>query len=174
MASWKVGQIFKDFQTADLTLGLIIAAIVQRLVTNLITVIVYFAKFETPSPPMNYQESAWDPSAMLSTSFTLDDLSKASQNFQPSNSTYQTFVLKLIGDAQDKGYKRVCMPLTTEKWKKRWSEMCLLPSERSDQDKESAARAAESWRLNPAFQRDEVTITRIGVSVKILCSFTQG
>lgn len=121
---------------------------------------------------MNYQESAWDPTATLSTSFTLDDLSKASQKFQSSD-TYETSILKLIGDAQDKGYKRVCMPLTTEKWKKRWSEMCLLPTERSDQDKESAAQAAELWRLNPAFQRDEVTITRIGVSVKILCSAAQ-
>lgn len=123
---------------------------------------------------MNYQELAWDPSATLSASFTLNDLSNASQNFQSSDSdTYKTFVLKLIGDAQDKGYKRVCMPLTTEKWKKRWSEMCLLPTERSDQDKESAAQAAELWRLNPAFQRGEVTITRIGVSVKILCSAAQ-
>lgn len=124
---------------------------------------------------MNYQESAWDPSATLSTSFTHDDLSKASYSFQPSDSeTDQTFVLKLIGDAQDKGYKRICMPLTTEKWKKRWSEMCLLPTERSDQDKEFAAQAAESWRLNPAFQKDEVTITRIGMSVKILCLAAQG
>jgi protein arginine N-methyltransferase 5 len=62
------------------------------------------------------------------------------------------------------------MPLTTDKWKTRWSEMCLLPIERSDQDKESAAKAAEAWRLNPAFQRDEVTMTRIGASGGILVS----
>ena len=40
--------------------------------------------------------------------------------------------------------------------------MCLLPTESSEKDKETAARAAEAWRLNPVFTRDEVTITRLG------------
>jgi len=45
------------------------------------------------------------------------------------------------------------------------SLMCLLPTESSEQDKEIGARAAEAWRLNPAFKLDEVTITRLGVSI---------
>ena len=44
--------------------------------------------------------------------------------------------------------------------------MCLLPMESSEQDKETAARAAEAWRLNPVFTRDEVTITRLGVYIQ--------
>ncbi|KAF8962758.1 shk1 kinase-binding protein 1 [Flammula alnicola] len=112
---------------------------------------------------MDYQDaSAWDPCATLATSLTLEDLSKASHLLQHSDSEqYETPVLKLVGDAKEKGYKRVCMPLTTEKWKQRWSEMCLLPTESSEQDKESAAKTAEAWRLNPAFHREEVTITRL-------------
>ena len=43
--------------------------------------------------------------------------------------------------------------------------MCLLPTESSEQDKDTAARAAEAWRLNPVFTRDEVTITRLGVYI---------
>ena len=41
--------------------------------------------------------------------------------------------------------------------------MCLLPTESSEQDKEAAGITAEAWRLNPAFKRDEVTMTRLGV-----------
>ncbi|PPQ67483.1 hypothetical protein CVT25_006024 [Psilocybe cyanescens] len=108
---------------------------------------------------MDYQES-WDHCATLSTSLTLSDISKACRGLSDFQGD-ETAVLKVIGDSKQKGYKRVCMPLTTEKWKERWSKMCLLPNESSDEDKESASKAAEAWRLNPAFQRDEVTITRL-------------
>lgn len=111
---------------------------------------------------MDYQES-WDHCATLSTSLTLSDISKACRGLSDFQGD-ETAVLKVIGDSKQKGYKRVCMPLTTEKWKERWSKMCLLPNESSDEDKESASKAAEAWRLNPAFQRDEVTITRLGTS----------
>lgn len=43
--------------------------------------------------------------------------------------------------------------------------MCLFPTESSEQEKETAARAAEAWRLNPVFTRDEVTITRLGAYI---------
>jgi len=106
---------------------------------------------------------AWDPAAALSTCLTLQDISKASQFNNSFNAEKTTPVLKLIETEAAKGYGKLCLPLTTEKWKERWSQMCLLPTESSEQDKETAARTAEAWRLNPAFERDEVTITRLGV-----------
>ena len=106
----------------------------------------------------------WDSAAILSTCLTLQDISKASQ-LQNLNAEKTTPVLKLIENEKAKGYDRLCLPLTTEKWKERWSQMCLLPMESSEQDKEIATRAAETWRLNPAFTRDEVTITRLGVYI---------
>ena len=106
----------------------------------------------------------WDEAATLSTCLTLQDISKASQfhNLNSPNSEKLTPILRSIENEKAKGYSKLCLPLTTEKWKERWSQMCLLPTESSEQDKESAARAAEVWRLNPVFTRDEVTITRLG------------
>lgn len=106
--------------------------------------------------------SAWDPAASLSSCLTPRDISNASQ-FYKSSDTEKTLILKLIENEKSKGYDKVCLPLTTEKWKERWSQMCLLPMESGEQDKEAVARTAETWRLNPAFKRDEVTITRLGV-----------
>ncbi|KAF8149849.1 shk1 kinase-binding protein 1 [Crassisporium funariophilum] len=108
--------------------------------------------------------TAWDPSASLSTFLTLNDISKATV---PSHAVHHkekqpdTPILSLISQSQAKGYESVCLPLTTAKWKQRWSEMCLLPMESSEKDKERASRAAEKWRLNPGFMREEVTITRL-------------
>lgn len=109
----------------------------------------------------------WDSAATLSTCLTLQDIAEASQshNLNSSNAEKSTPVLKLIESEKAKGYGKLCLPLTTEKWKERWSQMCLLPMESSGQDKEIAAKAAEAWRLNPAFTRDEVTITRLGVYI---------
>ena len=109
----------------------------------------------------------WDEAATLSTCLTLQDISKASQfhNLNLSNAEKLTPVLRFIENEKAKGYSKLCLPLTTEKWKERWSRMCLLPMESSEQDKETAARAAEAWRLNPVFTRDEVTITRLGVYI---------
>ncbi|KAF8899935.1 shk1 kinase-binding protein 1 [Gymnopilus junonius] len=105
---------------------------------------------------MDYHDtSAWDPHATISTYLTLEDIAKT------SNEQYETPILKLVADSKQKGYKRLCIPLTTEKWKKRWSEMCLLPMGVTPESKESAALAAETWRLNPGFRKDEVTITRL-------------
>jgi protein arginine N-methyltransferase 5 len=128
---------------------------------------------------MDYQQSsAWDPCATLATFLTLDDLSKASNTFSPNEHPQfrqsgapapETPVLKLVDDAKDKGYKRLCIPLTTAKWEARWTRMCLLPTESSDEDKEQA-KEAEQWRLNPGFQREEVTITRLGGCIQNLRS----
>ena len=103
----------------------------------------------------------WDASATISTFITLDDVSKASKD-QPSNDEHETPVLRIVAETRSKGYDAVCLPITTDKWKQRWSEMCLLPAESSEGDKEAAARAAEAWRLRPGFLRDEVTMNRIG------------
>lgn len=105
----------------------------------------------------------WDPAATLSTCFNLKDISKACQSHNLTDGDKITPVLKLIENEKAKGYDKLCLPLTTEKWKERWSQMCLLPTESSESDKESAAKAAEAWRLNPVFRLDEVTITRLGV-----------
>jgi protein arginine N-methyltransferase 5 len=111
-----------------------------------------------------HQSSIWDPSALLSTAFTLADLEKATKSFKgPKKEHYETSVLKITAEAQEKGYKRACIPLTTDQWRVRWQSMCLLPTESSEEDKEVAANAAETWRRSPAFKRDEVTITRLGV-----------
>lgn len=107
----------------------------------------------------------FDSAAALSTCLTLQDISKASQSLNSNsfNAETTTPILTLIENEKAKGYGKLCLPLTTEKWKERWSQMCLLPMESSEQDKEIAAKAAEAWRLNPAFTRDEVTMTRLGV-----------
>lgn len=111
----------------------------------------------------------WDEAATLSTCLTLQDISRASRfhSSNPSNVEKITPVLRFIENEKAKGYGKLCLPLTTEKWKERWSQMCLLPVKSSEHDKETAARAAEAWRLNPVFTRDEVTITRLGVCIAI-------
>jgi len=115
---------------------------------------------------MEPEGTVWDPCATLSTFLTLEDISSAQRAFQKSSNEghYETAVLKLLAETREKGYKRICMPLTTEIWSKRWSEMCLLPAETEEQGKESSARTAEAWRSNPGFRRDEVTIKRLGAS----------
>ncbi|CCM04304.1 uncharacterized protein FIBRA_06475 [Fibroporia radiculosa] len=69
--------------------------------------------------------------------------------------------------AQAKDYEAICCPLTTEKWKTRWREMCLLPAG-DIQDKESLERRAEAWRSRPGFLCDEVTITRLDEAEGVL------
>ncbi|KZO90669.1 PRMT5-domain-containing protein [Calocera viscosa TUFC12733] len=70
-------------------------------------------------------------------------------------------------------YTYVCLPLTTPKWKDRWSRMCLQPplgagpSTADGADGHAPGRdpavekEAEEWRLHPKFEREEVTVTRL-------------
>jgi protein arginine N-methyltransferase 5 len=102
-----------------------------------------------------------EPSAAIATLVTHDDISHAS----PLRTGEGSPVLKLTTEARSKGYQSVCIPLTTEKWKARWTETCLLPP---DYDPSAAAgvnadHRAELWRSNPAFEIGEVTITKLGV-----------
>lgn len=113
--------------------------------------------------------ASWDGTASIATLLTLEDITNTTVLLAETaiaNSTNFTPVLKLAGDARLKGYDTVCLPLTTEKWKKRWTEMCLLPPS-SMQDASGTAdmgveRQAEAWRARPCFEQDEVTITRLG------------
>ncbi|KAF5377338.1 hypothetical protein D9757_008023 [Collybiopsis confluens] len=111
----------------------------------------------------------WTPSASISTFISSSALTKS----EPSE-PHGTVALELIADSQSKGYDNVCMPLTTEAWRKRWIKMCLVPSDTVDTEmlrrksrRESKVlnrdlsveNVAESWRENPCFERDEVTMT---------------
>jgi type II protein arginine methyltransferase len=103
--------------------------------------------------------SSRDGFVTISTFLTLEELLDAQKN---NDKNYETPVLEQLAVAHDKGYDSICIPLTTQKWKKRWSDMCLLPSG-SDRDTQNLAeQQAEAWRSKPCFLQDEVTITRLG------------
>ena len=103
--------------------------------------------------------SSWDRFSTLSTQITPEEFAQASTK---GNATYESLVLRLVAETRSKGYDLICLPLTTEKWKIRWRDMCILPSE-SNRDRDVVAEErAEAWRASPAFLRDEVTITRLG------------
>ena len=104
--------------------------------------------------------ASWDIAATISALLTLEDIQGAPAKFPVKE--HETPLLSLIAEAQSKGYEAIAMPLTTEKWKQRWSDMCLLPTG-SDRDMEIVAeKKAEVWRSRPGFMRDEVTLTRLG------------
>ncbi|KAJ7052637.1 PRMT5 arginine-N-methyltransferase-domain-containing protein [Mycena amicta] len=72
-----------------------------------------------------------------------------------------TLVLALSSLARAKGYDLVCLPLTTDNWKRRWTEMCLLPNGADLAADMAAEKLAEAWRTKPSFLLDEVTITQL-------------
>lgn len=92
---------------------------------------------------------------------TLDDIKQATEK---PDQAYETPILALVDQARTKGYDTICLPLTNASWKKRWREMCLLPSGQDREPDSLAERKAEDWRANPAFLRDEVTVNRLGAS----------
>jgi protein arginine N-methyltransferase 5 len=103
--------------------------------------------------------SNWDHFASLSTHITLDEFVQVSAG----NGTHETTTLKLVAETRSKGYDLICLPLTNDKWKSRWRDMCILSSG-FDRDRDVIAEErAEAWRANPAFMRDEVTMTRLGI-----------
>ncbi|KAJ7227136.1 PRMT5-domain-containing protein [Mycena pura] len=99
---------------------------------------------------------SWDHTASISTLITLQDISKAGPTKDAA-----TPVLSLSAQARSKGYDSVCLPLTTDNWKKRWTEMCLLPNGTDLAADMAAERRAEAWRAKPGFLLDEVTITQL-------------
>lgn len=88
-------------------------------------------------------------------------LSLAELQSPSSSAEGETPILRTIADARAKDYAGVCCPLTTEAWRERWRGMCLLPMNDAH-DKIAIERKAEAWRSTPAFERDEVTLTRLG------------
>lgn len=105
--------------------------------------------------------ASWDGSAAISTFLTLKDIAGASST-HPNEQTHETPVLKLGADARSKRYDAICMPLTTDEWKRRWTEMCLLPTGSERETEVRAEQMAERWRSRPCFLKDEVTLTRLG------------
>ena len=103
--------------------------------------------------------------ATFITHVTLDHLSALAKP-NSSDLSGRSPALKAIAEARADGYDAVCIPLTTEKWKERWSGMCLLPDEAREDgtDKADLEKQAEQWRAQPVFTKDEVTITRVGES----------
>ncbi|KAI3618068.1 shk1 kinase-binding protein 1 [Moniliophthora roreri] len=117
--------------------------------------------------------SAWDPSASISTNISLSDIRRVANSPDPN---YETPILQLISESKSKGYNNICLPLTTDAWKERWSDMCILPDASGDEKKKRESRResrmflsrdvvadkkAEVWRESPCFEREEVTITRL-------------
>lgn len=101
--------------------------------------------------------ASWDGTAAISTFLTLKDIAGAS-----STQTHETGVLKLVAEARGKRYDAICVPLTTEQWRVRWTEMCLLPTGSERATEVRAEQMAERWRSRPCFVKDEVTLTRLG------------
>ena len=94
---------------------------------------------------------------------TLEDLAKYSQPNETDISE-STPVLKAVIDARSKAYDGICIPLTTDKWRARWKDLCLVPDD-ANLDKAAQEQLAEQWRANPVFMQEEVSITRLGSSL---------
>lgn len=102
---------------------------------------------------------------------TLDTLAALAQPAEDDLSA-RSPALRAVAAARTKGYDAVCIPLTTDRWRMRWRDMCLLSSTPDLESEEGGdgARAgrtgleqqAELWRANPVFVKDEVTLTRLG------------
>ena len=101
------------------------------------------------------------PFATLATTISHEDIQK---KVVQGHGPHDTPVLSLSTEAQAKGYQAICLPLTTEKWRERWQNMCIMPSTGAAGNEEVivAEKAAEAWRKSPSFLLDEVTITRLG------------
>ncbi|KZT07625.1 PRMT5-domain-containing protein [Laetiporus sulphureus 93-53] len=95
---------------------------------------------------------------------SLEDLAVISER---SNVSGETPVLKAVAEAQAKDYSAICCPLTTEKWKTRWQEMCLLPAD-GIEDKNALERRAEEWRSKRVYLHDEVTLTRLDEAERVI------
>ena len=94
------------------------------------------------------------------THITLDHLARHTQP-EKHDLSERTPTLRAVTTARSKGYDGICVPLTTEKWRTRWTDLCLLPDDENP-DKAALEQRAEQWRANPAFAREEVTLTRLG------------
>jgi protein arginine N-methyltransferase 5 len=94
---------------------------------------------------------------------TPEDIERAAVLPNGNNGDAETPILRLLAQASARGYESMCLPLTTDTWRARWHSMCVLSGapEVEEADKENAMRA-EIWRNAPAFNSNEVTVTRLG------------
>ncbi|KAI9061047.1 PRMT5-domain-containing protein [Trametes sanguinea] len=96
----------------------------------------------------------------FSAHYTLDDIAELSRRDDLADD--ETPVLRATSDARTVGYDTVCVPLTNEKWKARWRELCILSQDPEESaDRLAIEQRAEAWRSKPAFFRDEVTVSRL-------------
>lgn len=103
-------------------------------------------------------DTQWTMSTRIANCVTHDDLARTAQGALGS---FNTPVLKLKADARQH-YDSVCLPLTTAAWRDLWRELCISLSSDHDERSKEAEQRAERWRANPSFERDEVTMTRLG------------
>ncbi|OCH94445.1 PRMT5-domain-containing protein [Obba rivulosa] len=89
---------------------------------------------------------------------SLDDITRLASH--TGLSPKSTPILQAAEEARANDYDAICYPLTTEKWRKRWQDMCLFPGE-DVEDKNALEQRAEAWRAKPTFSLDEVTVTRL-------------
>ena len=95
----------------------------------------------------------------LSTLISRQDIQAVLRDRGPDHST--SAVASLTAAARAKGYHSLCLPLTTERWKHRWADLCLLPSGALPEKDLAAQSRAEAWRANPRFLHDEITISHL-------------
>jgi hypothetical protein len=107
--------------------------------------------------------SEMDSFVSFSSLITLNDVRAAHTHKPDDRST--SVVSSLTAAAREKGYYSLCLPLTTEKWKHRWADLCLLPSGASPEKDSAAESRAEAWRANPRFLHDEITISHLRESI---------
>ena len=106
-------------------------------------------------------DMSWNTGALIATYLTLEDISRAASALDQQQ--HPTPVLKLVSDARAQGYNAICLPITTDKWKQRWTEMCIQSSDLEEHERDMVAeRRTEEWRARPSFLNDEVTMTRLG------------
>lgn len=98
------------------------------------------------------------PMAMVASHLSLDDIASAAADRDPN---FETPILRLLSESRGKGYDTVCIPLTNEKWRVRWENMCLSTGDEAEKDG-GAERICEAWRSNPVFLSDELNVTRLG------------
>lgn len=114
---------------------------------------------------------------------TLEDLAAFAKNeFRDHDGTGKgsnTLMLQVASEARSRGYEGICVPLTNEKWKSRWRDLCLLvPNIEEDGEgamkRQEMEQRGEAWRAKPGFGLDEVTITRLGGFSQYLYSSGDG
>ncbi|KAI0070415.1 PRMT5-domain-containing protein [Panus rudis PR-1116 ss-1] len=120
------------------------------------------ASYTTPPTPSS--STPFPPTPLSPSPSPSHSHSHSTSTQSQSQSQVETPVLRATSEARAKGYEGIAVPLTNERWRTRWAEMCLLPPGDLP-DRQSAERKAEAWRGRPVFAREEVNVTRLGMSL---------